>query len=130
MRCAIIAALSSLLALSSGQIIGVLFEGHGADFIVGVDDAEWFRSSSLSIRYGGQVWSSANSDQYMLVLTDKHVEVGEDSIGKFNKRRYSIPPVLSEATLLKRGGAVLQKGPLYGASSLAGKNCLYIFLTQ
>ncbi len=77
-----------LLTLSASQEIEVLFGKTGTDYVVGVDDMEWFRSSSLSIRYGGQVWSSTNTAQYMLVPSDMSDEDGEDSIGKFTKRRY------------------------------------------
>jgi len=80
------AVLFSFIAIEA-QEIGVLYGENRVDFIVGVDDMEWFRSSSMSIRSGGQVWSSSNTDQYLLLPTDDHDEVGEDSIGKFEKRR-------------------------------------------
>ena len=86
---ALVAAASILFSLmaSEAQEIGVLYGENRVDFIVGVDDMEWFRSSSLSVRSGGQVWSTSNSDQYLLLPVDERDEVGEDSIGKFEKRR-------------------------------------------
>jgi len=48
-------AFLSLQTFSAGENVTVNFGETGSDYTVNVNDVEWFRSSSLSVRYGGQM---------------------------------------------------------------------------
>ena len=85
----VIAAFLPLLTFSTAVSVSVKFGDIGSDYSVSVNDVEWFRSSSLRVRYGGQVWSTSSTDQYMLVASGQKDDVGEDSIGTFARKRYS-----------------------------------------
>ncbi len=80
-------AFFSALALICGQMITVKYGDSSSEYTIDVNGAEWFRSSSLSIRHGGQVWSSSNVDKYMLMPSGGKDDVGVSSIGSFSRKR-------------------------------------------
>lgn len=80
-------SLSYLLGAITGQDIEVIFEGQGPDYKIDLAGVEWFRSGAVGIRHEGQLWSSENTEKYMLKVTSGSMEDGEDSIGGFVKQK-------------------------------------------
>jgi len=80
-------AFFSILALICGQMVTVKYGDSGSEYALRINDVEWYRSSSLSIRHGGQVWSSSNVDKYLLVPSGGKDDTGVSSIGSFSRKR-------------------------------------------
>ena len=65
--------------------VKVTFDSDSSpDFKVLLNDVEWLRSGSVSVRDSGQTWTSNSKDKYILKSVDHSSGSGSDIIGNFD----------------------------------------------
>ena len=79
-----------IVAFKSVEVNVDFYNQTSSDFKVLLSGVEWFHSGAMSIRSGGETWTSTtnNNGKNFLKVIDKSDVTGEDILGEFDSMKY------------------------------------------